>query len=190
MPDEFGNSPLSDLYVGVNDYQQALLHQRKALDPVRAVPDRQADQLDTEVAVARLMTATDPTNPEIARILEKVRPLLWVPRYEAWQWPQPSDGPTYLDLLHADAALQLTLGDMQQAGDTVTLMLGRFLTSPRVSDNIASLLVAADFYARDGQADDMERYLASAEELIERFQQHWFGDEASVIRDRLGEGHE
>jgi hypothetical protein len=48
---------------------------------------------------------------------------------------------------------------MRRAGDTVTLMLDAFLTSPRVSDNIASLLVAADFYARDCQADDMERYL-------------------------------
>jgi tetratricopeptide (TPR) repeat protein len=180
---------LSDLYVGLNDYQRALLHQRKALDLIRVLPDRQADQLDTEVAVARLMTAIDPAAPEIPRILEKAKPLLWVPRYEAWQWPQSGDGPSFLDLLHAEAALQLTVGDMQRAGDTVTLMLDAFMTSPRMSDNIASLLVAADFYARDGQADDMERYLILAEELIEKFGQHWFGDEANVIRDRLGEGH-
>lgn len=179
---------LSDLYVGVNDYERGLLHQRKALDLIRPFPDQQAEQLDTEVAVARLMTATDPDDPEITEILDRAKPLLWVPGYDTWQWPRPGEGPSYLDVLHAEFALQLTLRDMQRAGDTLTLALSKFLTSPRVSDNIATLLTAADFYARDHQEAEMERYLGQAECLIDKFDQRWFGDEAALIRGQLTDG--
>jgi hypothetical protein len=180
-------SILSDLYVGVDDYERALLHQRRALELVAATPSQDAERIRSEITIARLLAGIDPWSPEAAQLLEAAAPRLWVERYEPWRWPRPMDGPSYLDVLHAQFALQLSQADMQQAGDTVSTILDRFVTSPRVSDTITSLLCAAEFYGRDHQLVMMEQHLTEAETLIHQFEQHWFGDEPRLIRNLLRE---
>jgi hypothetical protein len=175
-------SLLSDLYLGAGDYGRAIAHQRRSLASTEPGPEGDADRLHTDITIARLLTAMDADVSSLPTSLDTAREVLWIDTYRAWEWPSPVDGPSYLDVLHADFAVQVALGGMQKAGSLVELILDKFMTSPRVTDNITSLLCAAEFFARDAQPDMMERHLAEAESLISRFDQHWYGDEVAAIR--------
>ena len=153
---------LSDFYVGFDDHERALRHQLRSLDLIPPGAEWNAERLHTEITVARLMAPLELGGQQAERALASATEALWVDGYRPWQWPSPLDGPSYLDVLHAKFAMQIARGEMAGAGDTVSLILDKFLTSPRVSDNITSLLCAAEFFARDDQPTTMERHLADS----------------------------
>jgi hypothetical protein len=165
---------------GVNDYEQALVHDQRALRITDSLERPVVAHLQIEISIIDVLTHIDPWNPEAEEKLETVKAALYVPRYIG-NWPE-IDEPSYLDVLQVEFNLRLEqAGPTSEAGDILTTILNNFLYAPSTEDTITSLLCAAEFYALDGQKDCMENYLNEVQPLIE--QRHWFDGEVERIKE-------
>jgi tetratricopeptide (TPR) repeat protein len=177
-------SGMSDLAVGRGRYEQALTYQEEALRLTPALNDPRTEKLWTEIAIANIHSYTDPENPAAMHVVEDASAELEVPSYPLGDWPIES--PSYLGVLQTKLNLQLGL-DLQKAGETLEVILRNFLPSPAMSDDITTLVAAAEFYALDHQEAIMEKYLGQAGKLIRQHDLNYYASEIERVRSLLEE---
>jgi hypothetical protein len=179
---------MSDLTNGANDYELALVHERRALKLVDSLEKPTAARLETEISLVNLLAFSDPSSSEPEQYLETVKSTLYVPNYDLGKWPK-SDEPNYLEVLQAEFNLRLEQGGSNsEPGGILTIILQDFRDCPYKIQKATSLLCGAEFYAMDKQQSLMEKYLKQAQTLIEGEELHWFDSEIERITELFKDG--
>jgi hypothetical protein len=173
---------LSNLAAGTHADEEAISHQRIAIDLLDGIEDAAADQLHGQLAIVNLLAYADPSASEAEAILESAESTLWVPEYAFEEWPLAEETPSYLDLLHAKISLRLEQGALEEAAEIGDAILNRFYPSPYIADNVVSMHSIAEVHARDHQAEQMEKFLSRAAKLMERHNVKWYLFDADRIR--------